>query len=145
MFTPIPALQLIPQRAPFVLVDTLVDCEDHTALTRYTVRAGSAFCPNGTLLEAGLVENVAQSCAARIGYLNSFLTHQAVQLGIIGSIRNFDVFFLPPVGSTLETTITVESEVFSMTLINARVECQGRVAATCEMKIALTDIAMELN
>jgi hypothetical protein len=53
---------------------------------------------------------------------------------------------LPKVGDELTTTIEVASEVFAITLVNAKVEVGDRLVASCEMKISLTDMdSHEIN
>lgn len=87
----------------------------------------------------GLMENVAQTCAARVGYIN-YINHRAVMLGFIGAIRNFHTNGEALVRQQLTTRVTVKEEVFGLTLVEAVVECEGRIIAETEMKIALTDI-----
>lgn len=135
----IPVTTLLPQRPPFIMVDALTLYDENVAETIFVVKKENLFCRNGKFSEAGIVENVAQTCAARIGYINKILNNRTVKLGIIGAIRNLEINFLPRTGDTLRTRIEIKSEVFSMSLVEARVECGGRLAASCEMKIALTD------
>jgi hypothetical protein len=43
------------------------------------------------------------------------------------------------VGDRITTTVDVSEEVFGMTLANATVECNGKVIAKTEMKIAVRE------
>lgn len=133
-------LELIPQRPPFLLVDRLVDFQPEESTTSFEVRPDGIFVRNGFLSEAGLLENIAQSCAARIGYINKFCKNETVKIGIIGAVKDFKLSFLPETGSTLTTKITTISEVFGITLVSAEVFLDGKTAASCQMKISLTDI-----
>ncbi|MBQ5996979.1 MAG: hypothetical protein IJL64_03825 [Bacteroidales bacterium] len=130
---------LLPQQPPFICIDRLTSCDGETATTEFTIPADHLFCRSGRYSEAGLVETVAQSCAARIGYLN-LQNNETVKLGIIGAIRRFEVRSLPAAGTLLTTRITVKSEVFRITLVDAEVYADGQICASCEMKISLTDI-----
>lgn len=136
-------LGLIPQRPPFLLVDSLVDFEPERSVTTFVVRPDGILVRDGRLSEAGLLENIAQSCAARIGYINKYLKCETVKLGIIGAVKDFRVNFLPEAGSTLVTTIETISEVFGITLVSAEAACDNGVAASCQMKISLTDIEQQ--
>ena len=69
-FEKIDILDLLPQRPPFVLIDRLVHFDEHRTVTRFTVPEGHLFCEEGCLQAAGLIENIAQTCAARMGYIN---------------------------------------------------------------------------
>lgn len=132
-------LTLLPQRPPFICIDRLTQCDGTVAETVFTIPEDHVFCRDGRYTEAGLVETVAQTCAARIGYLN-LMQYNAVRLGIIGAIRNFSIHTLPEAGTCLTTRITVKSEVFAITLVDAVVTDDGMPVAECEMKISLTDI-----
>lgn len=140
MDTTIPdILTLLPQRPPFICVDRLTRCDGPESETVFTIPEDHVFCRNGRYTEAGLMETVAQTCAARIGYLN-LMQHDTIKLGIIGAVRNFIIHALPEAGTCLTTRITVKSEVFAITLVDAVVTADGRPVAGCEMKISLTDI-----
>lgn len=136
-FNQIDILTLIPQRPPFVLVDSLASCDDVTTTTRFHIAADCLLCNDGCLQPWGLMENIAQSCAARIGYL-SLSKGGSVGIGVIGSVSELAVRSLPRVGEGIETCIVVDEEVFNFTLVSAQVSrSNGEVAATAKMKIAL--------
>ena len=99
-------LELIPQRPPFVMVDSLIYCDLSITRTRLEVRADNIFNDGGRLSTAGICENIAQTCAARLGYL-SLASGQAVKLGYIGAISNMQVYRTPVTGETLVTEIKV--------------------------------------
>lgn len=138
MIEEIPILELIPQRPPFVMVDCLTHFDRLRTETALTVREDNLFVEDGCLSAAGLVENVAQTCAARMGYIN-WLDREHVKLGFIGSVRDMSFLRLPRVGEVLTTSITVREEVFRMTLVDAEVRVGDEVIATAEMKIALSE------
>jgi predicted hotdog family 3-hydroxylacyl-ACP dehydratase len=139
-FEKINILNILPQRPPFVMVDKLLFCDKKTTKTAFTVREDNIFVENGCLSAAGLIENIAQTCAARMGYINKYICNEAVKIGFIGAIRNQDIISLPIVGETLVTQIETIEEVFQMTLVNASVNVDNKLITSCEMKIALTDI-----
>jgi len=144
-FENINILDLIPQQPPFILVDKLLYCDLETTKTALIVREDNIFFDNGALSEAGLMENIAQTCAARMGYVNKYIHSDKVKLGFIGSIKNLVIEELPKAGDELTTTIDVISEVFAITLVNAKVEVREKLIASCEMKISLTDIDSQTN
>ncbi|WP_413670646.1 3-hydroxyacyl-ACP dehydratase [Mucilaginibacter sp. Mucisp86] len=127
-------LALIPQRAPFVMIDTLVSSSDGTTLTTLLIQAGNVLVSDGELSEAGLVENIAQTAAAGAGYAAHQLG-KPVLPGFIGAVKNLKVFALPKVGDTIETEVKMENQVFDVTIIKGRVTCMGNTLAQCEMKI----------
>jgi predicted hotdog family 3-hydroxylacyl-ACP dehydratase len=138
-------LSLLPQRPPFVMVDRLLDYTPSATKTSLLVRPGNIFCDNGRLSESGVVENMAQTCAARMGYINRELEGDSVKLGFIGSVRNLEIFRLPETGEEVVTEITVLEEVFRMTLVSVVTTGTKGPVASGEMKIALTDIAKQAD
>jgi predicted hotdog family 3-hydroxylacyl-ACP dehydratase len=127
---------LLPQQPPFVMVDTLLHCDMVVTRTNFCVKSDNLFCKDDVLTEPGVIENIAQTCAARMGYINLERRGGEVRVGFIGSIRNLNLYVLPKVGDLLETEIAVQSEIFNMTLVNAKVICGKELIADCEMKIS---------
>ena len=132
-------IKIIPQKPPFVMVDKLLYCDHQTTKTALTVRDENIFCENGLLTEAGLIENIAQTCAARMGNLNSESGNNSVKIGFIGVIRNMEFIRLPKVGETLVTQVDLMEEVFQLSLVNATVKIGDEVITSCEMKISISD------
>jgi predicted hotdog family 3-hydroxylacyl-ACP dehydratase len=139
-FEKIDILDIIPQRPPFVIVDKLLYCDRETTKTTLTVRDSNIFVENGCLSASGLIENIAQTCASRMGYINKHIFNETIKIGFIGAIRNQEILRLPKIGETLITQITTVEEIFRMTLVNASVCIDNELITSCEMKIAITDI-----
>ncbi|MBQ0016647.1 MAG: pseudouridylate synthase [Bacteroidales bacterium] len=129
---------LIPQRPPILLVDRLVYCDEYVVVSELTIRDDNIFCEFGVMDAAGLIENVAQTCAAGIGY-HTIVGGSKVRLGVIGAISNMDIVSTPLVGDKLTTKVMVEEEIFNMTLVRAEVYDGDLLLAKVSMKIALTD------
>ena len=137
----IDVLTLLPQRPPFVMIDRLTHFDETVTTTQLTVRTDNLFTEaDGHLNPCALVENIAQTCAARMGYINCYIYRQRVRLGYIGGIKNLQVLRTPRVGELLTTSIEVLQEVMRLTLVNATVRVGDEVIVTAEMKIALSDI-----
>ena len=129
---------LLPQRDTFVAVDRLVHYDDREVVTETLVKADSLFTEDGHLTAAGLMENIAQTCAARIGFRTLYvLGLDKVDIGVIGALRNMEIHALPLAGQTLTTRVTVKEEAFGITLVEASVTSEGQIMAEGEMKIAL--------
>lgn len=137
-FERIDILELLPQRRPFVMVDRLVHYDPVVTTTRFKVRPDNLFCDDGHLSASGMVENIAQTCAARLGYIN-YTSGQPVKIGYIGSVNNFMINRNPAAGETLMTTIEVIREVFNITLVHARIMNGTETLAEADLKIALAD------
>lgn len=127
---------LLPQRYPFIMVDKLLLCDNIFTKTEFRVNENHVFTSAGVLTEPGIMENIAQTCAARMGYINSMVKGGNVKIGFIGAIKNFKINKLPKIGEVLETTIEVQNEVFNMLLVAAKVLVGNECIAECEMKIS---------
>lgn len=129
--------ELLPQQEPFVMVGQLVHFDITRTVTETTIGSENMFVENGEMTASGLIENIAQTCAVRIGYVNKYILKKGIQIGFIGAIRNLEIKALPAVGDTIRTTVDVVEEVFGMILANASIECNGKTMVTTEMKIAI--------
>lgn len=127
---------LIPQRAPFVMISGLLDSNLTTTTTSFEITPDNVFVENGSLTEPALIENMAQTAAAGVGYQFS-LKNEPVPPGFIGAIKNLEIKTLPQVGQVLLTKVEVLQEVFGVTLIKGSVQVSNETIATCEMKIVL--------
>ena len=126
--------RLIPQRPPMVMIDRFYGIEENTSWSGLTVTTDNLFCRDGVLQETGIIEHIAQSAAARVGYIY-MLRKEPVPLGFIGSVDKLKIYNLPEAGMKLFTEITVVQEVFDITLISAQVKTEEELIAECKMKI----------
>lgn len=129
-------LQLIPQRPPMVMIDRFFGIEGSESQTGLTVLPDNLFIHDGHLQESGIIEHIAQSAAARVGYIYQ-QNGEAVPLGFIGSVDKLTIHRLPEAGQALHTTISIIQEVGDITLIGAKVEADNQAVAECRMKIYL--------
>lgn len=129
--------ELLPQQEPFVMIGTLVHFDRTLTVTETEVKADNIFVDNGCFSASGLMENIAQTCAVRLGYVNKYILKRGIQLGFIGAVRNFEVIRLPKVGEVITTRMEVREEVLGMTLADAVVKVGDEVLVKTEMKIAV--------
>ena len=129
-------LDLIPQRAPIVMVDKFLGIEDGVSHTEFNVQNDNIMVENGVLSECGLIEHIAQSAAARVGYIFKSESKD-IPIGYIGSVNKFSIDTLPPVGSVINTEVKVLQEVGGISLIEAVCKIAGEYIAGCRMKIFL--------
>jgi 3-hydroxymyristoyl/3-hydroxydecanoyl-(acyl carrier protein) dehydratase len=135
-------LELLPQRQPMVMLDRLHRCDEMQTVTSLTVRNDNVFIRDNHFMEPGLIESIAQTAAARTGWLlkmESGGKNKNVPVGVIGSIKNFRLFFYPETGSEILTTITVNHEVMNATVAHGEVMANDRKAAECEIQIFITE------
>jgi predicted hotdog family 3-hydroxylacyl-ACP dehydratase len=132
--------ELLPQHEPFVMVGKLLHYDKDKTVTSTMIQSTNIFVENGLFTASGVIENIAQTCATRIGYINKYILKKDIQLGFIGAIRNLNIHRMPKVGETIETSILTLEEVFGMTLVSALVKSGDEIIAESEMKIAISEI-----
>lgn len=131
-------LELLPQRPPFVMVDRLLTYDNQYVETEFEVKSDTLLCDGEALLSSGLIENVAQTSAARIGYYYKYILKQPVQIGFIGAIQSFKLGRRPRVGELIRTRIDIQAEAFGITSFKGQVfDEKDEVLATCCMKTSL--------
>lgn len=137
MFSETNILPFIPQRAPFVMIDELTGVDETSGRTIFLVRDDNLFVKDGVLGEPALVENIAQTAAARIGYICN-QENKRVPIGYIAAIQNLLIAGLPKTGDVLKTEIVITNQVMNVTIVNGTVHVNNKVIASCEMKIFVT-------
>lgn len=128
--------ELLPQQEPFLMVDRLLSFDMRRIVTSTTVSDANILTEGGFFTPAGLIENMAQTCAVRIGYVNKYILNKGIRIGYIGAIRNLCLHRLPATGETLETTVDILEEIFGLTLVRAVIRVGAEVIAEGYMKIA---------
>lgn len=128
--------EYIPQRPPVVMIDSLISCDETKTVTEFRVAEGNIFVQEGFLREPGIIENMAQTAAAKAGYE---VKQKGIKplIGFIGAIKDLKIFHLPKTGDVISTTTVIKTEVMGITLIKASSEANGARIAECEMKIVL--------
>ncbi len=129
-------LELIPQRPPVVMIDKFLYSDETTSISGLTIPSTCVFCENGLLSESGLVENIAQTAAAGVGY-ECKRENKKVPLGFIASIKNLEILNLPPIGAELRTEVKIINQVMDVTIIVGTVMMNDSLLAQCEMRIFL--------
>lgn len=131
--------ELIPQRAPIMMVETFYEADETDCKTGLTITNDNIFCENGELLEPGLIEHVAQSASAHAGYKEKLKGTEVPPVGYIGEIKKFKLVRRPKVGEEVRTTIHIASEVMNVSLIKTESKVNDEIVATCQMKIFIRE------
>jgi hypothetical protein len=130
-------IPLIPQKPPFVMVGKLLYTDAELTRSSFTVNGDNVFVKDNLFQEAGLMENIAQTAALRAGYLAQ-IEDKPVAVGYIGAVSSFEIFDLPKVDDEIITEITVENQIFDITVLSGRVWLNKNLLAKCEMKLFIS-------
>ena len=127
-------LRYIPQRPPMVMVDELLEASDVHAITTLEIKDENIFLEGEKLSEAGLVENMAQTAAAQLGY-QCALRNIPVPIGYIAALKDLRISQLPRKGAIITTSIRITNQISDITIVEGVVEQEAGVCCRCEMKI----------
>lgn len=108
-------------------------------ITDFNIPENHIFVENCELSEAGILENIAQTCATRIGWLNH---DKPIRIGVIGSISKLEVFSRPKAGNKIFTKVEILAEIYDAIIVKAEVKCNEEPIAQCEMKVFVMNITM---
>lgn len=127
---------LIPQRPPILMVDRFECGDEESCSTELVIRENNLFLSDGRLAAEGILEHIAQTAAAYIGYRRK-VAGEEVNLGYIGDIKKCVVAKqMPSVGQTVNTVLKVMSQVGNITMISAESKVDDVTVISCRMKLA---------
>ena len=128
--------KLLPQKFPFVMVDKLFSYTETSLVSGLKVQENNIFYNNGTFLESGLIEHMAQSVALHTGY-QFFLKQEEAPTGYIGSIKEVEIARLPKLNEEIRSTVTILQEFAGITLVDIVSKINDDIIATSQMKTVL--------
>jgi predicted hotdog family 3-hydroxylacyl-ACP dehydratase len=131
--------ELLPQQGRFVMIDRLRHLDETAAVSSMTVKGDNIFVDGDVFSEAGIIENIAQTAAARMGYIGKYINRGEVKIGYIGEIKNFVIERCPRTGEELTTSVEIAGEIFSTLMVQAKVTVNSELIAHGSMKIAVID------
>jgi predicted hotdog family 3-hydroxylacyl-ACP dehydratase len=130
--------RLIPQREPMIMVDKLISADEYMGRSVFMVRKENIFVEKGALNASGMIENMAQTAAARMGYI-CLQENRPVPLGYIGAVQNLEILALPKINEQIETEISIKNQIFDITIVTAIIYANGKPLARGELKIFITN------
>ena len=117
------------------MIDAMLHYDDTRTTTSFEIRDNNLFLSADRLTSCGVIENIAQTCAARIGYINKYILKKEISAGVIAAIKKFEIHEWPRIGDVITTDLEVQAEAFGMMLTMATVRLDGREIATAEVKM----------
>jgi predicted hotdog family 3-hydroxylacyl-ACP dehydratase len=129
-------IAILPQKPPMVMVHRLLAAGAEATVTRFRVEEDCVLVEDGRLSEAGLVENIAQTAAAGVGYSYREKSEQP-PIGFIASIRELSILGLPAVGEEITTKVRLVNQIMEFSIVQGKVTSGNKVLAECEMRIFL--------
>ena len=100
-------IKFLPHRQPMLLVSNMPFVDNSSVITEFKILPHCIFLENEVFMEAGLIENAAQTCSAIVG--QSFYDKKDLEgtsnniIGYISAIKKVEIFALPRVNDLLVT------------------------------------------
>ena len=118
---------LIPQREPIKMIDSLIDANNVMAITTLFINSNNYFVSTEGIM--------AESASAQAGYLAISEGRKKTPVGYIAEIRDFKCYRCPLVGEELKTTISVDDIIGNITCISGKTKIDKELIAETKMKI----------
>lgn len=128
--------KLIPQKPPFVMVDSLLAYADKMCTAGLTISDENILATKTHLSAAGLIEHMAQSAALYTGY-RYHLLQEKPPVGYIGAVNKVEIQSLPKIGQNVITKVVILHEIMNITIVSLKTYCNDTLMASGELKIVL--------
>lgn len=127
-------IKYLPQRDPFVMVESLWLNNETTTITSLTITDSNCLVERGIFTESGLLENMAQTAAVRVGY--GFIeTGLEVPVGFITAIKDFKIHAYPKTGEMIYTEAEHVNDVMNFSIVKGRVYVDQKLMAEAEVRV----------
>lgn len=132
-------MKYIPQAPPFEMIDQLLSANPTESHAQLTIQEDNIFVENGYFTEPGLIENMAQTAAAGIGYLALSEGAEESPVGFIGQVKNLKIYRLPQTGQQIITHVSVQNSLLNVRILSAKINLDDELIASAEMKVFLQE------
>jgi len=133
---PVAIEALIPHRAPMRFVEALTDCTDTTARATTSFTADHFAVADGAVIEAALVECVAQTVAAALGHrARASGDSGAANHGLLAAVSNFKIQSRPPLDQLLTIEVRELKRLGPMLLIAGTISSADQLIASGELSL----------
>ena len=128
--------QLIPHRAPMRWIDALTECTDTTAVATATFGVEHFAVENGAVLETALVDCVAQTAAAALGWrAQTGGKIGADNNGMLIAVTNFRIESRLSSGTIIRIEISERKRLGSMLMISSTITCEEKLVASGDLTL----------
>lgn len=129
MGTSIDIKDYLPHKVPMLMVDEYIAIDNQHVETIFEIKKDNIFVQNNIFLEAGLIENAAQTCSSIVGQSyfideNNQEIKDVVVIGFISTIKSIKIHNLPKVGDTLTTKAVLLSKFITDDYSLCTLSCQ---------------------
>jgi len=134
----------LPHRAPMLMVDLILDIDANFVETIFLIKEDNIFVQNNVFIEAGLIENTAQTCSSIVGKKYFFdedgTENENVNvIGFISALKNVKIHSLPKVGETIITKANLVSKFagddYTLCTMSCNSSVEDQILLECEINL----------
>ncbi len=134
----------LPHRAPMLMVDLILDIDANFVETIFLIKEDNIFVQNNVFIEAGLIENTAQTCSSIVGkkYFfdeNGTENENVNVIGFISALKNVKIHSLPKVGDTIITKADLVSKFagddYTLCTMSCQSSVEDQILLECEINL----------
>ncbi|GAA3761958.1 ABC transporter permease [Flavobacterium ginsengiterrae] len=134
----------LPHRAPLLMVDLILDIDANFVETIFLIKEDNIFVQDNVFIEAGLIENTAQTCSSIVGKKYFFdedgTENENVNvIGFISALKNVKIHSLPKVGDTIITKADLVSkfagEDYTLCTMSCQSSVEDQILLECEINL----------
>lgn len=134
----------LPHRAPMLMVDLILDIDANFVETTFLIKEDNIFVQNNVFIEAGLIENTAQTCSSIVGKKYFFdedgTENENVNvIGFISALKNVKIHSLPKVGDTIITKANLVSKFagddYTLCTMSCQSSVEDQILLECEINL----------
>ena len=144
MATAIDIQNYLPHRAPMLMVDLILNLDANFVETIFLIKEDNIFVNNGIFIEAGLIENTAQTCSSIVGK-KYFFDEDGTEneninvIGFISALKNLKIHSLPKVNDTIITKANLVSKFVGDDYTLCTMSCESllddKILLECEINL----------
>ncbi|AWK07363.1 ABC transporter permease [Flavobacterium crocinum] len=126
------------------MVDLILDIDANFVETIFLIKEDNIFVQNNVFIEAGLIENTAQTCSSIVGkkYFfdeNGTENENVNVIGFISALKNVKIHSLPKVGDTIITKANLVSKFagddYTLCTMSCQSSVEDQILLECEINL----------
>lgn len=131
----------LPHREPMLMADYILELTPEKVITSFKIKEDNIFVHNSEFVEAGLIENLAQTCSSILG--QSFFENPEADTKVIGFITNIkkiEVFALPKVGDKIISKASLISQYENICQISCETFIDEKLLIKGEINLFIQEV-----
>jgi hypothetical protein len=127
-----------------LMVDLILEIDASFVETIFLIKEDNIFVQNNVFIEAGLIENTAQTCSSIVGkkYFfdeNGTENENVNVIGFISALKNVKIHSLPKVGDTIITKANLVSKFagddYTLCTMSCQSSVEDQILLECEINL----------